>query len=199
MLTRLTEWLVTPRRMFVAVAGSVLAVIITVVNLTTPHAPTRPAAEVERHAARSTSGAVSSAPAPTAPAKVSSAPTPTSAPSSDNDHETNIRQVHRQALRTTGAYLAAFLDRSSSDRAWRARLDALSTSALARLNREVPRASVPAARVRSLRMVTASYSYALVTARLSGGIELRVALVLDVDGWRVTAVDPAPPTPGANG
>lgn len=183
-MSRVSEWvLATPRRLFLTVAAVVLAVIVAVVALATPDAPSQAAPDLERH---------SDAPSSIAP----STGAPTAPPGDDHRGRAG---AHREALRVTRAYLAAFLDRTSSDRAWRARVDALSTSTLRQLNHTVPRAAVPSATVRRVTVRAASYSYAALSAALSDGTELSVALVLTGTGWRVTSVDPVTATGRAAG
>jgi hypothetical protein len=94
--------------------------------------------------------------------------------------------------RTVYGYLRVFLSDTGTRTAWQARLDRLSTGTLARLNATVPRASVPHATLRRLTLTALSSSYASTQAVLSDGTQLRVALVLEPDGWKVTEVAPEP-------
>lgn len=189
-MTRVIEWLLgSPLRLVLLAAGAVMAVIVAVVGFTSSPEVTRQAAPgVERRSDAPTPVAPSTPPA-TPPSK---APSASPSPVEGHAHGEHKATPRRTVERAARAYLSAFHDPTGPDKAWRARIDALSTGTLAQLNASVPRAIIPPARIRTLTVDVLAYSYAHVTARMSSGDRLGVALVLDADGWKITEVAPEP-------
>lgn len=127
-------------------------------------------------------------------------PAPSASPSGDSLPHARARAAARTRARDVAiAYLTAFLSDTGTDAQWRTQINRYTTATLRRLNATVPRAAVPDARLRGASVDAAGTYYASVLAELSDGTRLQVALVLEPHGWRVTAADPAPPSPDVNG
>lgn len=179
----------SPRRAALLTSAVLMALLLLVLSVTNRGAATTsPSADDTASVApASPSDQTPTAGVPQSPRSTSPHPpvTPTVAPQGEH-HRPDAAPVKA----TTTSYLSTFLNRTIPDAQWSARLGQLSTASHRATLATVPRSAVPQVGLRSVTVTRLASSAAVAAGVLTDGTVLVVALVLDVDGWKVSRVVP---------